>query len=371
LRRIPVSLGPRSYEIVIGHEILAELGEALRELEFGSKQMIVTSGTVWNLYGKIVRDSLEASGFDVSVTLVSDDEEAKSFQTLATIFDRLLESEFERSSGIIALGGGVVGDVSGFAAATFMRGLRFVQVPTTLLAQVDSSIGGKTGVNHSKAKNVIGAFHQPSLVWADTSTLSTLSDREIRSGLAEIIKYSVIADPALFKLLSGSVSSFSNISRDSLIEIVSRCCSIKARIVEEDEKEQGVRSILNYGHSVGHALETLTDYADYTHGEAVAIGMMAAARISFEIGATDQDMVQSQEDIMKRAGLPTAITQPIDAIEIMRQLRKDKKRVDERIRWVLPRRLGEVFLTQEVPSEVVLKVLHDMSSAPEIKAGCI
>jgi 3-dehydroquinate synthase len=371
LRRIPISLGPRSYEIVIGHGILAELGQALRELELGSKQMIVTSEPVWNLYGKIARDSLEASRFDVSVTLVSDREEAKSFQTLATIFDRLLESEFERSSGIIALGGGVVGDLSGFAAATFMRGLRYVQVPTTLLAQVDSSIGGKTGVNHPRAKNLIGAFHQPCLVWTDTSTLTTLPEKEMRSGLAEIIKYSVIADPALFKLLMESVGSFSSISNDTLIEIVSCCCSIKARIVEEDEKERGARSILNYGHSIGHALETLTGYDGYTHGEAVAIGMMAAAHISLEIGATDLDTVQSQECIIQRAGLPTAIPQSISSIEIIRQLKKDKKRIDERIRWVLPRKLGEVFLTEDVPSDVVLKVLHDMSSSPEIRAPCI
>lgn len=179
MRRIPVSLGARSYEIVIGHEIIAKLGEALRELELGSKQMIVTSRTVWALWGKIVHDSLEASGFDVSVTLVNDDEEAKSLQTLTTIFDELLENEFERSSGIVALGGGVVGDAAGFAAATYMRGIRFVQVPTTLLAQVDSSIGGKTGVNHPKAKNLIGAFHQPRLVWTDVSTLSTIPERGI------------------------------------------------------------------------------------------------------------------------------------------------------------------------------------------------
>ncbi len=299
MKRIPVSLGSCSYEIVIGDEILPRLGEALRELELGSKQMIVTSRTVWDLYGKTVRDSLEGSGFDVSITLVSDDEEAKSFQSLASIFDTLLESDFDRSSGVVALGGGVVGDVSGFAAATFMRGIRFVQVPTTLLAQVDSSIGGKTGVNHPKAKNLIGAFHQPSLVWADTSTLSSVSEREIRSGLAEIIKYSIIADPTLFKLLSENVGSFASIPKDTLVEIISRCCSIKARIVEEDEKEQGVRSILNYGHTIGHALETLTSYAHYTHGEAIAIGMMAAARISLEIGCTDRDMVQSQEDVIK------------------------------------------------------------------------
>lgn len=370
MSRIPVSLGPRSYEIVIGHDILAKLGEALRELGLGSKQIIVTSRTVWALYGKIVHDSLEESGFDASVTLVSDDEEAKSFQTLVTIYDNLLEKEFERSSGIVALGGGVVGDTAGFAAATFMRGIGFVQVPTTLLAQVDSSIGGKTGVNHPKAKNLIGAFHQPRLVWTDVSTLSTLPERELRSGLAEIIKYSIVADPALFQLLSENVRPFSSISRDSLIEIISRCCSIKVRIVEQDEKEQGVRSILNYGHTIGHALESLTGYAHYTHGEAIAIGMMAAARISLEIHATDHEMVQSQESIIKRAGLPTTVRRSINPVEIARQLNKDKKRLGERVRWVLPRRVGEVFLTEDVPSDVVLKVLHAMIDSPEAEADC-
>jgi 3-dehydroquinate synthase len=251
-----------------------------------------------------------------------------------------------------------------------MRGIRFVQVPTTLLAQVDSSIGGKTGVNHPKAKNLIGAFYQPRLVWEDISTLSTLPDREFRSGLAETIKYSVVADPALFRLLSQKICSFSSMSRDTLVEIISRCCSIKARIVEEDEKEQHVRSILNYGHSIGHALESLTNYAYYTHGEAIAIGMMAAARISLQIGATNQDMVQSQEDLIKRAGLPTALPQPIDSVEIVRELSKDKKRVGERIRWVLPRKVGEVFLTEDVPLDVVLKVLHDMGGSPEAEACC-
>ena len=365
MRRIPVSLGSRSYEIVIGHEILRELGEALGELDFGSKQMIVTSKTVWNLYGKTVRDSLEDSGFDASVTLISDDEEAKSFQTLLTIFDKLSEGEFERNSGIVALGGGVVGDVAGFAAATFMRGIGFVQVPTTLLAQVDSSIGGKTGVNHPRAKNLIGAFHQPKLVWTDLSTLSTLPEREFRSGVAEIIKYSIIADPALFKMLPENVSSFSNVSRDILIETISRCCSIKARIVEEDEKEQGVRSILNYGHTIGHALESLTDYAHYTHGEAIAIGMIAAARISLEIDTTDHELAQSQESMIKRAGLPTTIPQSINPAEIVQQLNNDKKRHDERVRWVLPRRMGEVFQTEDVPSDIVLKVLHGMAGSSE------
>lgn len=366
MRRIPVSLGASSYDIVIGHGILRNLGEALRELDPGPKQMIVTSRTVWALYGKIVRDSLEASEFKVSVTLIDDDERAKSFQTLAAIFDELLENEFERSSGIVALGGGVVGDVAGFAAATYMRGIRFVQVPTTLLAQVDSSIGGKTGINHPNAKNLIGAFHQPKLVWTDVSTLSTVPDRELRSGLAEIIKYSIIADPKLLQPLPENSRSLSSLSRDTLIEIISRCCSIKAGIIEEDEKEQGVRSILNYGHTIGHALESLTEYGYYTHGEAIAIGMTAAARISLAIDATDNEMIQSQESVIKSAGLPTTITQPTPPAEIVYNLNKDKKRHDERVRWVLPRRVGEVFLTEDVPSDVVLSVLNGMMDSSEV-----
>jgi 3-dehydroquinate synthase len=366
LKRIPVSLGARSYDIVIGNVVLGKLGEELRELNLGSKQMIVTSRTVWALYGKIVRDSLEAVRFKVSVTLVDDDEEAKSFQTLATIFDELLENEFDRSSGIIALGGGVIGDVAGFAAATYMRGIRFVQVPTTLLAQVDSSIGGKTGINHPSAKNLMGAFHQPRLVWTDVSTLSTVPDRELRSGLAEIIKYSIIADPELLQLLPENSGSFSSLSRDTLIEIISRCCSIKARIVEEDEKEQSVRSILNYGHTIGHALESLTGYGYYTHGEAIAIGMTAAARISLAINTTDNQMTQSQESIIKNAGLPTTISQSTPPAEIVYNLNKDKKRHDERVKWVLPRRIGEVFLTEDVPPDVVLRVLNDMMDSSEV-----
>jgi 3-dehydroquinate synthase len=363
LSTIPVSLGSRSYNIVIGSDILGGVGEALRELKLGPKQMIVSSGTVWPLYGSPVQNSLKASGFDVSVALLNDDEESKSVQTLLTIFDKLLENEFDRNSGIVALGGGVVGDMAGFAAATFMRGIRFVQVPTTLLAQVDSSIGGKTGVNHPKAKNLIGAFHQPSLVWTDVCTLPTLPERELRSGMAEIIKYSIIADPTLLQLLSENVRSFSSISKNSLIAIISRCCSIKSRIVGQDEDERGVRSTLNYGHTIGHALESLTGYAHFTHGEAIAIGMMAAARISLEIDATDYAMVETQENIIRSAGLPTTVLRSLNSAEIVGQLNNDKKRFGGRIRWVLPRKVGEVFLTENVPSDVVLKVLHDMADS--------
>jgi len=368
LRTIPVSLGDRSYEIVAGCGIISELGDAMSGLGLGSKEMIVTSSTILELYGEAVHDSLKSNGFDVSVTTVSDSEEAKSLEIYEMLLDRLLDNEFERSSGMIALGGGAVGDVTGFAAATFMRGIRFVQVPTTLLAQVDSSIGGKTGVNHPKAKNLIGAFHQPVLVWTDVSTLKTLPERELRSGLAEVVKYGVIADPELFEILT-RIRSFSNISSESLLEIISRCCAIKARVIQEDEREQGLRAILNYGHTVGHALETLTDFAHYTHGEAISIGMTVAARISSAVGSTDEKTVERQESLLRAAGLPTRIDQQIDPRDIVRQLRADKKRLSGRARWVLPRKIGDVFLADHVPGDSVLRVLEDISVRREREAG--
>jgi len=363
LRKIPVSLGEQSYEIVIGYRILNELGEALSKLGLGPKQMIITSELVQRLYCKAAYDSLLSSGFDASVTTVSDDEKAKSLDTLTTIYEKLLEHEFDRSSGIVALGGGVVGDMAGFAAATFMRGIRFAQVPTTLLAQIDSSIGGKTGVNHPRAKNLIGAFHQPAIVWTDISTLQTLPNRELRSGLAETIKYAMIADPELFKMLEKTAASLSSTSHEALIDIISRCCMIKARLVEQDEKERGARSILNYGHTVGHALETITGYSKYTHGEAIAIGMIAATRISHEIGAADDETMEQQERLLRTAGLPTRIEQTISAQAIIGQLNSDKKRLGGRIRWVLPRTIGDAFLTMEVRPDVVLKVLKQMTTA--------
>ena len=370
MKKIPVSLGDRSYEIVIGHGILTDLGSGISRLGLGRKQTIVTSPTLWPLYGKSVYDSLASSNFDVSVVTMGDDEKSKSLQTVSSIYDELLKNELDRSSGIVAVGGGVVGDIAGFAAATFMRGIRYVHVPTTLLAQVDSSIGGKTGVNHPKAKNLVGAFYQPTTVWTDVSTLMTLPERELRSGLAEVIKYAIIADRELFATLETTLRSFSKASTETLVEIVSRCCSIKARIVEEDEREQGVRSTLNYGHTVGHALEALTDYAHYTHGEAVAIGMIAAAKISREIDTTDEEMVELQETLVEAAGLPTQIDRGIEPDDIVEQLNRDKKRVGGRVRWVLPRTIGEVFLTNEVPSDVVLRILEDMTTPREVETHC-
>ena len=368
MKKVMVSIGERSYDIMIGDRILSALGDAVSRLGLGRKEMVVTTTGLWPLYGKAIQDSLAASGFDTFVAQINDDEESKSIQTVMSLYDRLVEKEFGRDSGIIAVGGGVVGDVAGFAAATFMRGMRLVQVPTTLLAQVDSSIGGKTGVNLPSGKNLVGAFHQPTLVWSDVSTLKTLPERELRSGLAEVIKYAVIADSQLLHILEEKTQSLSEASSDAFIEIIPRCFSAKARIVEQDEKEHGVRSILNYGHTFGHALETLTNYTQFTHGEAVALGMIVAARVSCAIGATDQATVEKQERLISAAGLPTRIDRLIDPQSIVRQLIRDKKRLAGQTRWVLPKTIGEVFLTDEVPLDVVLRVVKDLTTSREEKS---
>jgi len=362
LDRISVSLGDRSYEIVVGSGIIGALGEEMVRLKFGPKMMLITSHAVWPLYGKIVQESLTKRSFKVATCLLNDDEEAKSLQTVTAVIDDLLENGLDRSSAIVAVGGGVVGDIAGFAAATYMRGIPYVQVPTTLLAQIDSSVGGKTGVNRPKAKNLVGAFHQPKLVWTDVSTLATLPERELRSGMAEATKYSIIADPSLSELLTANAESLSKIPFDVLVEIVSRCCSIKAGIVEKDEKEHGIRSILNYGHTVGHALESLTDYTTYTHGEAIAIGMIAAARISRDIGATGPETVQQHESMIRAFGLPDVFPRSISPESILKEITGDKKRMAGRARWILPRKIGEVFVTSDVPTDVVLGTLVGMTA---------
>jgi 3-dehydroquinate synthase len=360
VQKVTVSLGDRSYDIMIGHEILGALGDAVSKLGLGPKHMVVTSPGLWPLYGKTAHDSLAANGFDISSAQINDDEESKSIETVMSLYDRLVEREFSRDSAITAVGGGVVGDVAGFAAATYMRGMRLVQVPTTLLAQVDSSIGGKTGVNLPSGKNLVGAFHQPALVWTDVSTLKTLPERELRSGMAEVIKYAIVADSGLFNILEEKIGSVFQASSDTLIEIISRCCSAKARIVEKDEKDRSVRSILNYGHTFGHALETLSNYRQFTHGEAVALGMIVAARVSCEIGATDQSTVEKQERLISTAGLPTKIDRTVNPEDIARQLTRDKKRLAGQTGWVLPKTIGEVFLTHEVPLDIVLRVVKGL-----------
>jgi 3-dehydroquinate synthase len=290
---ITVDLGTRSYPIHVGAGTLGTVGARLGELATGSRVAVLTNPTVGGLYGRPVGDSLRAAGFDATVIEIPDGEEHKNLGTLATIYDRLIEAQLDRSSTLVALGGGVVGDVGGFAAATFLRGIAVVQLPTTLVAQVDSSIGGKTAVNHPAGKNLIGMFHQPRMVLADVEVLRSLPRREFVSGLAEVIKYAIILDPELFAFLETSLPRVLEMDPEALTRVVAASCRLKAHVVSEDETESDYRSILNLGHTVGHAIESLTGYRQYLHGEAVAIGIEFATRLSAARGHCDPELARA------------------------------------------------------------------------------
>ncbi len=289
-------------------------------------------------------------------------ERYKTPASLQKIYDIALENRLERSSTILALGGGVIGDMAGFAAATWLRGINFVQVPTTLLAMVDASIGGKTGVNHPHGKNLIGAFHQPKLVLIDPQVLKTLPAREFRAGMAEVIKYGIIWDAELFEKLEQSqrLDQLRYLRDELLQEILIRSCQAKAHVVSKDEKESGLRAILNYGHTIGHAVESLTGYKVVNHGEAVAIGMVAAGQIAVALGMWDQAASDRQLALIEKTGLPIKLPEGLDIDAIVENLQTDKKVQDGRVRFILPTQIGTVTIFDEVPADVIRQVLRDM-----------
>jgi len=339
---VTVELGPRSYPIVIGEAVLDSVGERLTALGHRDRCGLVTSQRVGALYGDRVRQSLRAAGLNPVIDVeLPDGEEHKNLLSLHVIYDRMLEVGVDRKTPLVALGGGVVGDLTGFAAATLLRGLPVVQVPTTLLAQVDSSVGGKTGVNHVTGKNLIGAFHQPRLVVADVATLATLPPRELRAGLAEVVKYGVIGDPALFESIEARPDDVLALDRTLLTELVAACCRHKAAVVSADEREErGDRAVLNFGHTVGHGVEKLTDYRRFLHGEAVAIGMVAAARISHRLGVCGDDVAVRVEALLRRLGLPTAVPAELERQALGHAMRADKKSSAGRIRFVAVEKIG-------------------------------
>jgi 3-dehydroquinate synthase len=301
---IKVALGERSYDITLGAGILDTVGQLCRGLGLSGTAAVVSNTTVAPLYYQQVRASLEAAGFRVFLVELPDGEGFKNSATLNLIYDALVDASLDRGSFIVALGGGVIGDMAGFAAASYLRGIPFVQVPTTLLSQVDSSVGGKTGINHPRGKNLIGAFYQPKAVLIDVATLDTLPEREYVSGLGEIVKYGAVLDADFFRFLEQNAKLLLERDKGALIHAVGRSCAIKARVVESDEREGGVRAVLNYGHTLGHAVETLTGYTSFLHGEAVAIGMVQAARISQSLGfcsAADRERIAA---LLARFGLP-------------------------------------------------------------------
>lgn len=364
---IPVPLPQQTYQIAIASGGLTQLGpwlqdRSLQSVKLGQKVLIVSNPQIWKHYGDIVQDSLAKAGFQVEHFLLPAGERYKTPRSIQKIYDYALDLKLERSSTLVALGGGVIGDMTGFAAATWLRGINFVQVPTSLLAMVDASIGGKTGVNHPKGKNLIGAFYQPRLVLIDPDTLTTLASREFRAGMAEVIKYGVIWDLELFERLESCdrTHQYRYMPTEILTEILTRSAQAKADVVTQDEKEAGLRAILNYGHTIGHAIESLTGYRLFNHGEAVALGMVAAADIAVQLDWWSAEDAQRQHQLLQKTGLPTEL--PADfAIEAVADvLLTDKKVKDGKVRFILPTQLGEVKITDQVPGQVIVGALKGM-----------
>lgn len=344
--KLQVSLGERSYPIFVRDNLLASIGETLQSLCSGRTIAVITNDTVAAFYYATLNTALVAAGFTVHKVSITDGEEYKNSQTLNAVYDELFAAGLDRGGLLVALGGGVVGDLAGYAAATFMRGIPFVQVPTTLLAQVDSSVGGKTGINHPRGKNLIGAFHQPLAVFADVSTLLTLNDREYCSGLAEVVKYGMALDADFFGFLEERSENILARELSTLQQIVIQSCRLKAQIVEQDEREGGLRAVLNYGHTFGHAVETLTGYQQFSHGEAVAIGMVQAARISVMRGLSEQATVDRLVNLLRRFNLPVTLPQyPADSYDAV--MRMDKKVREGALTFVLNRGIGAFVLQKE------------------------
>ncbi len=369
---IPVPLAAQPYPIVIGAGTLAGLGEELGQLGFGAgcKVLLVSNPEVERHYGAVCRSSLEAAGFVVESLAIEAGEDQKTPATVALIHDAAFAHRMERGSLMVALGGGVVGDMVGFAAATWLRGIAVVQVPTTLLAMVDAAIGGKTGVNHPGGKNLIGAFHQPKLVLVDPAVLATLPEREFRAGVAEVIKYGVIGDPPLFADLEeaagrdpeAGLASREAVGAALLQKLLERSAAAKARVVAADEREGGLRAILNYGHTLGHVVETLSGYGTYLHGEAVGLGMLAAGEIALALnlwGDTERDR---QRALIAAAGLPL-LWPSLDPEAVLRCLQADKKVREGRVRFVLPTGIGAVEIRDDVTPATILQALAALPQA--------
>jgi 3-dehydroquinate synthase len=363
MRVVKVPLGSRSYSILVGEGLLARLGTECRRLELGRRCAVVSDRNVAPLYAKFVQKGLRDAGFDPASIVVPAGETAKSLKTVQSCYDQLAALRLERRSFIVALGGGVIGDLAGFVAASYLRGISFVQAPTTLLAQVDSSVGGKVGVNLEAGKNLVGAFYQPRLVLCDLATFDTLPAREYRAGLAEAIKYGIIFDAPLFTRIERDLPKLLRRDSRTLTDIVARCCEIKAAIVGKDETESGLRQILNFGHTVGHALEAISAYGKYLHGEAIAIGQVAAAHLSSaQLGLPARD-VERIVRLLQRAGLPTTVRlNRAQKKSLFAAMRLDKKVRGGEIKLVLARRIGKVTWGQRAGDDLIGSVLDRIAN---------
>ncbi|MGK0499589.1 MAG: 3-dehydroquinate synthase [Oceanicoccus sp.] len=353
MQTLNVDLGDRSYPIYIGENLLAQ-ADLLRQHISGNQVLVVTNETIAPLYLQQLRESLQ--DFHYSEVILPDGEQHKTLTVLASIYDRLLEDKHNRTTTLIALGGGVVGDMTGYAAASYQRGVNFIQIPTTLLSQVDSSVGGKTGVNHPLGKNMIGAFHQPQCVIADTLSLSTLPPREMSAGIAEVIKYGVICDHDFYLWLQSNVDKLLACDADTLAEAIYRSCANKAKVVASDERESGIRAILNFGHTFGHAIETAQGYGNWLHGEAVAVGMLLAADLSSRMNWISEEDVSAIRDLLLQAKLPV-VPPTMSCQQFLSLMAVDKKVLDGRLRLVLLTQMGEAIITSEITERDVRATL--------------
>src|SRR5256884_1756382 len=358
---IPVDLGSRSYRIVVESGALDTVGARLAELGVGKHTALVSDAAILRLYGKTVARSLESAGFAVATVEVPEGEPAKTLAVAARCWDALLAARLDRTSTVLALGGGAVGDVAGFVAATYMRGANVVQLPTTLLAQVDASIGGKTAIEHPAAKNLIGAFHQPRLVLVDPAVVRSLPEREFRSGLAEIVKHGIVLDADHFAEVEPDAAP--PLARDLPVveRIIGGPCPPKAGGVARRQPESQLRHVLNYGHTIGHALEAVTGYTRFAHGEAVALGIVAEARLALRLGVASEETVLRQERLLAAVGLPVRAS-GLDASAILAAITRDKKARDGRVPFVLAPKIGAFQLTYDVDPDAIRAALRELAT---------
>ena len=363
MHTVHVPLGNRSYDIKIAPGLIGRIGHECARLKLATRCAIITDTNVGKRYAKAAFNSLATAGFSPSLIIVQPGEAAKSLKTVQSCYDQLAAHRLERKSFIVALGGGVVGDLAGFVAATYLRGIAFVQAPTTLLAQVDSSVGGKVGVNLKAGKNLVGAFYQPKLVLCDLDTLKTLPDREFRAGLAEVIKYGIIYDAKLFAQLERDLPNILKRDQSILAPVILRCCEIKAEVVGQDETDGGLRAILNFGHTVGHAIENISGYGKFLHGEAISIGQVVTAKLSHAIFGLPERDVERIENIFQRASLPVQTRLNSSKRQrLLQAMRLDKKVSDGEIKFVLAEKIGKVAWHQRVPENLIHNALDEVAN---------
>lgn len=359
MTKVNVELGENSYEILIGAKVFGDAANFISAANFTNKILIVTDANVFENYVEDFAAALTEHGINFEIAAIPAGEISKTLREAESLYTRAIAARLDRKSVIVALGGGVVGDLAGFVAATYLRGVPFIQIPTTLLAQVDSSVGGKTAVNHTLGKNLIGAFYQPKAVFIGIDTLKTLPERELKAGLGEVVKYGVISDEKFFEYLEENAGEILSRNVEVMTRIVKRCCEIKAEVVSADEKEAGLRRILNFGHTIAHAIEEETGYQKYVHGEAVAIGMIGAALISERLGCVNSATVERLKNLIERLDLKT-YCEGCSADKMYEALFRDKKTVGGKINWVLMKSIGSVEITNDVPAEIVRAALSDI-----------